>query len=292
MSGLKASLLDERGVIAISGEDARSFLQALITNNIDEVVAGRAIYAALLTPQGKYLFDFFITEQEGRLLLDCARDRVPDLVKRLGFYKLRAKVTIEDVSSQFSVAALWGAPLTLPQEIASFPDPRLAALGFRALLPAQGAQSLLARAGANIVDADHYAHHRIAQGIGDASDFEPERSFPLELNFDLLNGIDFKKGCFIGQEVTSRVKRRGSVRKRLMHCQVQGALPSPGSAVLSGEREVGSVFSVDTSANSLLALLRLDALALRLTVGDAVLVPAPASWLAHSIEEAAHAPDE
>jgi len=294
MSMPKAALLPDRGVIGIAGEDARSFLQALITNTIDDVADGKAVYAALLTPQGKYLFDFFIVEAEDRLLLDCDAAKLPGLIKRLGFYKLRAKVSIEDMSSRLAVAAMWDGEAIRPlQDAILFADPRLATLGQRALLPRDAAKSLLAQSGAHLVEEQEYQRHRIRLGVGDTADFESERSFPLELNLDELNAIDFKKGCFIGQEVTSRVKRRGSVRKRLVSCHVEGNLPLPGTNISSGAREAGTVFSGDAASGIVLALLRLDFLDAPLTAGDSKLIPQPQVWLARSIEEAEHdGPDQ
>jgi folate-binding protein YgfZ len=290
MSGLKASLLENRGIIRVHGEEARSFLQALITNNVEQASETTAVYAALLTPQGKYLFDFLIVEKDGALMLDCDRGRIADLVKRLSFYKLRAKVLIENISDTVGVAALWGGETDLTD---SFLDPRLKELGVRILLPRTDLQEKLAHSGAEMMDEDAYLRHRLSLGVGEAADFEPDRSFPLELNFDELNAIDFKKGCFIGQEVTSRVKRRGSVRKRLVPCHVEGAMPASGTAVMANDREVGTIFSGDAASSIALALLRLDLIkGASLLAHGSILVPQPPFWLAQMIMEAEHGSDE
>lgn len=285
MSELKGALLGGRGVIRVSGPEARSFLQGLITNNIDLVAPGRAIYAGLLTPQGKFLFDFLIAEDSnGDLLLDCDGARAPDLQKRLTFYKLRAKVSLENVSASYSVLAFWDGEVSAELEGVTFTDPRLAALGSR--LITTDASDALQRASAQQFSEADYHRHRIALGVGDAaSDFEPDRSFPLEVNFDELNGVDFKKGCFIGQEVTSRTKRRGSVRKRLLPCIVEGPMPQQGAPVHAGTREAGTVHSIDTEGHRVLALLRLDLLRnATLKAEGATLVAVKPEWASFDIE--------
>ncbi len=279
MSGLKASLLPDRGVLRVGGADARPFLQGLITNNIDLVEGNRAIYAGLLTPQGKFLFDFFIIAAGDGLLLDCDGARTADLLKRLTFYKLRADVTLENLGATHSVAALWDGQAA---PAGAFPDPRLAALGHR-IVTSTAVEALKGFTPATPAD---YHRHRIALGVGDAArDFEPDRTFPLEVNFDELNGIDFKKGCFVGQEVTSRTKRRGSVRKRLLPCRVEGDLPKPHTPVRSSGREAGMVFSGDAETSRVLALLRLDLIdGAVLEAGDASLTPEKPDWANFELE--------
>jgi len=279
MSGLKASLLPDRGVLRVGGADARPFLQGLITNNIDLVEGNRAIYAGLLTPQGKFLFDFFIIAAGDGLLLDCDGARAADLLKRLTFYKLRADVTLENLGASHSVAALWDGQAA---PAGTFPDPRLAALGHR-IVTSTPVEALKGFTPATPAD---YHRHRIALGVGDAArDFEPDRTFPLEVNFDELNGIDFKKGCFVGQEVTSRTKRRGSVRKRLLPCRVEGDLPKPHTPVRSSGREAGMVFSGDAETSRVLALLRLDLIdGAVLEAGDASLTPEKPDWTNFELE--------
>jgi len=277
MSGLKAAVLPDRGVLRIGGAEARSFLQGLVTNNIDLVEDGRGIYAGLLTPQGKFLFDFFIVGDGDGMLLDCDGARAAELVKRLDFYKLRAQVTIEDLTATHGVAVWWDGG-TAPA--GAFADPRFADLGFRAIAPKSSAPD------APLASPADYHRHRIALGVGDAArDFEPDRTFPLEVNFDELNGIDFRKGCFVGQEVTSRTKRRGSVRKRLLPCLVEGSLPKPHTPVRSSGREAGMIFSGDGETSRVLALLRLDLIdGAVLEAGDASLTPEKPVWATFELE--------
>ncbi len=284
MSELKAAILPDRGVLRVGGADARDFLQGLVTNNVDLVKPGEAIYAGLLTPQGKFLFDFFITSEDGGFILDCDGRRIGELQKRLTFYKLRANITLEDLSAERSVIAFWGgAQATLPD--LSFADPRLAEIGHRAISATP--EAAIATAGAEHATPADYHRHRIALGVGDAArDFEPDRTFPLEVNFDELHGVDFHKGCFVGQEVTSRTKRRGSVRKRLVPCLVEGDLPKPHTPVRASGREAGTVFSGDAETGRVLALLRLDLVeGAVLEAGDATLTPERPDWAAFSLAE-------
>ncbi|MEQ9225680.1 MAG: folate-binding protein [Parvibaculum sp.] len=284
MTGVAASMLGERGVLKVRGPEARSFLQNLITNNVDLVDGGRSVYAALLTPQGKFLFDFIVSADPAdktALLLDCDGARAEALAKRLEMYKLRAKVTIEDLSAEMTVLALWNEDGSALAEGPGLADPRLAALGRRAIVARDKAEAAIAAAKAQAADKDSYHRLRIGLGVGDAArDFEPDRTFPLEVNIAELNGIDFHKGCFIGQEVTSRTKRRGSVRKRLLPAHVEGDLPAHGTQVKGIAREVGIVLSGDAETSRVLALLRLDLIRSSvLEAGDAEIRPEVPSWL-------------
>ena len=284
MSELKVAILPDRGLLRVGGEDARTFLQGLITNNVDLAKPGEAVYAGLLTPQGKFLFDFFVTAEDGALLIDCDGPRRADLLKRLAFYKLRANVTFEDLSGDHAVLAFWGEGAA-SLSAHSFADPRLPALGRRAITTT--ADDVVKASGAVLATAEDYHRHRIGLGVGDAArDFEPDRTFPLEVNFDDLNGIDFHKGCFVGQEVTSRTKRRGSVRKRLIPCLVEGDLPKPHTPVRSSGREAGMVFSGDPQTAHVLALLRLDLIeGAVIEAGDASLVPEIPDWASFKLQE-------
>jgi len=283
MNGVKACALSGRGVLRVGGPEARSFLQGLITNDVEAAKGDKAIYAALLTPQGKFLFDFFLaadSKDKQSVLLDCDGARAADLVRRLTMYKLRAKVEIEDLSTTHGVGAYWSADGTaVAAEGARLPDPRLAAMGARAILPREALSALDG-------DMAGWRRHRIGLGVGDAAeDFEPDRTFPLEVNLDLLNGIDFHKGCFVGQEVTSRTKRRGSVRKRLVPCVVEGDLPVHGTPVKAAMREVGTVFSGDAETARVMALLRLDLIKdATLEAGPSGLTPDIPDWLAPEIQ--------
>ncbi|MEP0706965.1 MAG: folate-binding protein [Parvibaculum sp.] len=262
MAGALASALTERGVLRIGGPEARSFLQGLVTNNVDLADGSRLVYSALLTPQGKFLFDFFMAADpadKDAVLLDCDGARTGELAKRLAMYKLRAKVEIEDRSDSLGVAVFWHEDGSAMAEGPGLPDPRNAAMGRRAIMAKSGIEGAIAAAKATSAPEDAWHRHRISLGIGDAAkDFEPDRTFPLEVNFAELNGIDFQKGCFVGQEVTSRTKRRGSVRKRLLPVDVEGDMPAHGTPIKGGAREVGTILSTDAEAGRALALVRLD----------------------------------
>lgn len=272
MTDLRYLLLDDRGVLAIAGADARNFLQGLVSNNVERVSADRAIYAAFLTPQGKYLHDFFIVEWEGALLLDCEADRRADLARRLSVYRLRSKVTITDRSGELAIAAVFGngaarhvglaeaaapgAAIPLAGGVA-FMDPRLAEAGVRVLLPRNGADAVLESTGLRRASRDDYERLRIGLGLPDGSrDMPVERALLLECGFDELHGIDWDKGCYLGQELTARTKYRGLVKRRLVPARIHGPLPLPGTPITANGKEVGEIRSgIDGEA---LALMRLD----------------------------------
>ena len=289
MTGARASRLSGRGIVRIGGPEARSFLQGLVTNNVDQADGTRLVYSALLTPQGKFLFDFFMVgdpTDASAVLLDSDGARASELVKRLSMYKLRAKVEIEDRSGDFAVIAFWNEDGSPMAEGPGLPDPRNAQLGRRAILPAKDTDAALAASKATELPEEAWHRHRISLGIGEAAeDFEPDRTFPLEVNFAELNGIDFHKGCFVGQEVTSRTKRRGSVRKRLLPVHVEGDMPEPGTPVKGGVREVGTIHSTDAESERALALLRLDLIGSAiLEAGQAEIRPEIPGWLEGSLE--------
>ncbi len=291
MKAAQICLLPERGVIEVSGPEARAFLQGLITNNMDMVTSEHAIYAALLTPQGKYLFDFFVVQHGETFLLDCEAARLPDLCKRLNFYRLRAKVTIRDVSADYSVAAMIGpaqaGATQTHQDGVIYADPRLAAMGARLLL-APSALSEYAHA-----PAQDYHRRRIELGLAEgARDIAVEKYFLLEANFEELNGVDFKKGCYVGQELVSRMKHRGVLRKRILPVVVDGPCPHPGTPILAAGREVGVLHS--SQGSRALAFLRLSALAPGappLQSGEVALTPALPSWLTLTFPDTADDPE-
>jgi folate-binding protein YgfZ len=283
--------LPARALLSVTGPEARPFLQGLISNDIEKAVPGQAIHAALLTAQGKYLHDFFIAVRaDGALLIDCEATRRDDLRKRLMIYRLRSKAAIEALDG-WDVFAAWGdgalealhlradagAAAPLGQGVA-FVDPRLAALGARILLPSDGAAALTGFAGVN---AEAYDLWRLSHGVADGSrDLEPEKSILLESNFEELNGVDFNKGCYVGQELTARTKYRGLVKKKLVPVEVSGAAPEPGSQILRDGKDAGTMRSARDGHG--LALLRLDALDTAngtLTAGDARLVPRLPGWM-------------
>lgn len=233
------TVLPDRAVVEVAGPDAASFLQGLITNDIEKA-SGEAIYAALLTPQGKIIHDFLVAPIEGGYRLDCAKAAAADLAARLKKYKLRAKVTITERTDLTVIAA--SEPLN-----EGFADPRLSALGFRA-------------AKANTTTADNaaaYHTHRMALGVPDSSDIPPETLFPLDCNFEELHGVDFEKGCYVGQELTARMKHRATARRRIL--PVSGAtLPPPGTPLKLGATDIGEMMG--SVGGHGLAIVRLDRL--------------------------------
>jgi len=256
------ALLPARGVLEIGGADRAAFLQGLITNDVEKIGENRAIYAALLTAQGRFLHDFFLVSSGDSWLLDGEAARNPDLMRRLLIYRLRAAVTVAP-RPDLAVCAIFGGDP--PSGLAGcFPDPRNAALGWRAIVSRETAAAL-----ANIDEAD-YDRLRLSLGIPDGSrDLVPERSLLMESGFDALNGIDWNKGCYIGQELTARMKYRALVKKQLTPVSVSGPLPAPGTAIIAGADEVGEMRSGRDGAA--LAVLRLDALDKTMRAGEAVI---------------------
>ncbi len=291
------TLLDGRGVIRVCGGDARSFLQGLVSNDVEKVGEHRAIHAALLTPQGKYLYDFFISEIDGALMLDCeAADRLGSLLKRLSMYKLRSDVELGDVSDKFACFAMFGdgAAQSLgldehdPGNAAVFAggiaymDPRLGDAGVRAVIPRDGAEKALEDAGFKAVPFDEYDCHRIRLGLTEGSrDLKVERSILLENGFDEWGSTDWDKGCYMGQELTARTKYRGLVRKRLLPVFIDGPAPEPGTPLLLDGKEVGEMRS--SCGNVGLAVIRLEHMTgegVSFTAGDASLTASKPDWMA------------
>ena len=271
-------VLEDRGVVSVGGAEAGPFLQGLVSNDIERVSERQGIYAALLTPQGKFLHDFFVLRPAEDYLLDCEGSRVPDLGRRLVAYRLRADVALADATEDFQAVALLGeeadafelppgAGTALPCEGGTIMrDPRGAALGLRAILPRSTDLSFLERAGFARGHAADYERHRIARGAPDGSrDMEVGRATLMECGFEALNGVDFEKGCYVGQELTARTKHRGLVRRRLALVSLEGPLPPTGTAITAGSQEVGEIRSgLDDRA---LAILRLERVAAALQAG-------------------------
>jgi folate-binding protein YgfZ len=270
------AVLPGRGVVAVAGADRASFLQGLVSNDITLVRPGAAVWAALLTPQGKWLADFFIfADPDGeRLLLDCERAQATMLISRLMRYRLRARVELHDLSGAIRVHAAWGGPppelpSELPRGAIAAPDPRLPEAGWRIL-----AHKALP---ANATEADYDAH-RVALGLPDGSrDLEAEKSVLLEAGFDELNGVSWSKGCYMGQELTARTKYRGLIKRRLVPVAIEGAPPAPGTPVLRDGAEIGTMRSVAGEMG--LAVLRLEALGGPLTCGEARVAPRVPGWM-------------
>jgi folate-binding protein YgfZ len=286
------AVLEDRGVLEVSGADRRDFLQGLVSNDVVKATADRALYAALLTAQGKYLHDFFIVAIGEPLYLDGEAARLADLQRRLGLYKLRAKVSLAAASDRYIVAAAFGDDaldgLGLPAERGAaaafaggvaYVDPRLAELGARLLLPrATGATPLIER-GFRAGDVAAYDRLRLSLGVPDGSrDLVLDKSILLESGFDELNGVDWQKGCYVGQELTARTKYRGLIKKRLMPVAIDGPLPPPGTPVMAGDQEAGEMRSGRDGVG--LALLRLEAVAASkpLTAASAKLTPQKPAW--------------
>jgi len=248
MSDFKFARLDSRSVLSLTGEDVHGFLNNLVTVNMDKVSQTSAGYGGLLTPQGKILFDFFVNETEGGYLFDCAASQAGELLKRMTFYRLRAKIEIADKSDELCIWALWGDGTP---EDAGLVDPRTQYAGRRLIASADALLS-----GGTEANETAYHAHRIALGLADTdADIGSGELFPHEANFDQFGGIDFKKGCYVGQEVVSRMEHRGTARKRIVPVSAVGPL-SPESAVTGADKNIGTLLSV--SDRSALALLRLD----------------------------------
>jgi tRNA-modifying protein YgfZ len=255
---MKAALLADRGVITVAGEDARRLLNGLLTADIGTLAAGAARYAALLTPQGKIIVDAIVAQGPAAdgLLIECPRALTVRLMDRLNFYRLRAKARIEDLSEQLGVLAAWGGTGILSDGVA-FRDPRLPALGLRAILEFERVEAAVAELGAQLTDPDRYEAHRIALGVPSGGiDFAFGDAYPHEADMDQLNGVDFHKGCYVGQEVVSRMEHRGRIRARIVPVVYKGNAPQTGAPVLAGGKAMGTMGS--SAAGRGLALLRLD----------------------------------
>jgi folate-binding protein YgfZ len=266
---MKAAFLPDRGVVKVGGEDARNFLNGLVTTDVTLLQPGLGRFGGLLTPQGKIITDFLITEAPaghgGGFLIDAPRALAPGLAVKLGFYKLRAKVTVENLSDSLGVLAAWdGEPVMKPD--LSFADPRHAALGWRILVPEELKQKVADLIGADLADSDAYEAHRIACGAPRGGlDFIYGDAFPHETNMDRLHGVDFDKGCYVGQEVVSRMQHRGTARTRTVKIILDGPSPEPGATILAGDKSVGTMGS--TAGENGLALVRTDRVADALDAG-------------------------
>jgi len=245
------AILEDRGIVAVRGPDALPFLQNIVTTDVEGVREGMAAYGGLLTPQGKILFDFIIHGSADGYLLDAPRASVAGLAKRLGFYRLRAKVGIADTSETHRVVAAWGSD----QPPASFfaVDPRLPALGFRGVV----VNDAVRPGGWNLADTVAYHAHRIALGVPEGGvDFAFAETFPHDVDMDQLGGIDFAKGCYIGQEVVSRMEHRGTARRRIVVARSLGPLPLPGTSITADGKPIGQLTSV--AGRHGLAQIRMD----------------------------------
>src|SRR4051812_31170570 len=257
---MKAAFLPDRGVIKVSGEDARDFLNGLVTTDVTLVRPGLGRFGALLTPQGKITVDFLITEAPaghgGGFLLDVPRALAQGFSDKLKFYKLRAKVTVENLSDSLGVLAVWDGEPAIKPDLA-FADPREHELGWRILVPDELKQKVADLIGADLVESEVYEAHRILCGAPRGGlDFMYSDAFPHETNMDRLHGVDFEKGCYVGQEVVSRMQHRGTARTRTVKIILEDFSPETGLPVVAGDKPVGTMGS--TSGNRGLALIRTD----------------------------------
>jgi len=282
---MKATLLPDRGVIKLAGDEARNFLHGLVTADILTLTPATARFTALLTPQGKIIADFIVIEGSaapgnefgGGFFLDIPRALGTTLIGKLNLYKLRAKVRVEDRSQTLGVLAVWNESANgggqgsdghnAAQKHAMkiglcYADPRLPALGLRAIVPLELAAQAATELGAALTDAAAYDVHRIALGVPQGGvDFAYSDAFPHETDMDQLGGVDFKKGCFVGQEVVSRMQHRGTARTRAVPVRFEGQAPETGTAITAGGRPVGTLGSATVGSaggGRGIALLRLD----------------------------------
>ncbi|WP_282610559.1 folate-binding protein YgfZ [Pelagibius sp. Alg239-R121] len=299
----KALILSHRSVLRVSGPDRVAFLQGLVSNDIESVSPARAVWSAFLTPQGKFLHEFFVTpdpsgaqsDHEEALLIDCETERRADLQRRLKLYKLRSQVELEDAHDRYRVAVLFGADTLELLKLGdtagasaafaggqAFVDPRLPELGARAILPSENAEASLRDAGFQPASLTDYDHLRSSLGVPDGSrDLEVDKSILLENGFDELHGVDWDKGCYMGQELTARTKYRALIKKRLMPVEISGPVPDPGTPLLRAGKEVGIMrSSVETRG---LATIRLDAIKasdpLEMEAGTAKITARKPQWM-------------
>ncbi len=237
------SLLPHRSVISVAGADRVEFLQGLISNDTRKVAPGHAVWAALLTPQGRFLNDMFVVDAgQDVFYLETERERAPALARKLKMYTLRSKVVVEDRSAALEVAAVFGDDASRAlglENVVTFADPRLPTLGVRVIAAAGQAATLLAAHGLSEAPLAAYDALRLPLGVPDGSrDLQVEKALLLENGFDELNGVDWKKGCYMGQELTARTKYRALIKKRLFPVRVEGTLPEAGTPIRTAKKWV------------------------------------------------------
>lgn len=292
---------DDRGVIRLAGEDRAAFLQGLVSNDVMKVTPDHAAYGAFLTAQGKFLHDFFLVELGDALLVETEANRIDDFFRKLRMYKLRSKVDLSVETDVWTVAAIFGADAIETLDLAAergaarpfgggaaFVDPRHLHAGARVIVPTDGGADALAALGLQAVDRAAYDRRRVSLGLPDgARDMAIEKTVLLEAGFEELGGVDFDKGCYMGQELTARTKYRGLVKRRLMPIAIDGPLPAPGTEITLDGKEAGEVRSVVANGGdggTGLAMIRLNRLdeALQsgapLTAGEATVIPHKPDW--------------
>ncbi|MDZ7713918.1 MAG: hypothetical protein U5L06_12810 [Rhodovibrio sp.] len=284
--------LPARALMRLSGEDARSFLNGVVTNDVHQATTEQAIWSGFLTPQGKFLHEFFLVEgPDGALWMDCEGERRAHFKKRLAIYKLRAKAELAE-ADDLCVYALLGVRalglLDLPAlegyarplgDGVAFTDPRLGWLGARAILPRGGAEATLQEAGFRLGETGEFERLRLSLGVPEGSgDLEPEKATLIESGFDELRGIDWNKGCFLGQELTARMKYRGLAKKRLVPVEIDGPTPEAGAQIRADGKPAGTLRSAVDGVG--LALIRLDKLdsGHPMAAGEATLTPRKPDW--------------
>ena len=290
-------VLDSRGVIAVEGPDARSFLQAMVSNDANKVSPSASIYAAMLTPQGKYLHDFVISQVGNRFLLETEKDRMLELVNRLNLFRLGAKVTITAMEEDYLVATFWGKTDALMLANDHQPgytdtisnccvilDPRLTALGYRVMGTKLNIEKFISHVLPDPVTKADFDSHRLEIGVPDGSrDIRVNKSFLLESNFEELNGVAFDKGCYIGQENTARQKHRGTIRRRLIKVNISGPPPENNERISWDNGEIGEMRSVRNETG--MAIVRLDHWAeakaqnAEFRAGSAIVTPVLPEWM-------------
>jgi len=284
--------LGNRAVLVVEGEDRIAFLQGLISNDITKVTPDHAIWAGFLTPQGRFQYDLFITALGDSLLIETDADRIEAFVKRLTIFKLRSKVSLR-LAPELSVWAAWGSGVEAAFGLslgvgnaAGFDggtvtvDPRLAGAGLRLVLPQDRAVTSLKNKGLTEASFDRWDHLRLSLGLPDGSrDMEVDTNLLLELGFEELGGVDFKKGCYMGQENTTRSKHRKLIKRRLVQVNVQGETPPPGTPILWQGEDVGQMRSaIDGIGLALVRLEKLKDAKTGLTCGSSKLIPHKPDW--------------
>lgn len=289
MSHGHMTLLPDRGLVEVRGSDAAVFLQDLVTNDVESIKPGEAMFAGLLTPQGKILCDFLIHMRDPQTYwLDCMRDQAETIVKRLSMYKLRAKAEIADRSGELAVGAAWGETPRAGEAtfLAAYDDPRYAPLGGRFVTASNAPEpaSLAAAAGSETA----YHSHRVSLAVPQGGlDYAYGEAFPHEACFDELHGVDFDKGCYVGQEVVSRMHHRGTAKTRIAAIEASAPLDAGGAEIRAGEFPVGTLGSMDGTHG--IALLRLDRLeeaarhGIPLRVGETIITARTPPWASYSV---------
>jgi folate-binding protein YgfZ len=293
MTETKIALLPDRGVVTVTGPDAGKLLQGIITNDMSAAEQNGALYAGLLSPQGKILFDFFVVRSPEGYCLETARAKTAELTERLKMYKLRADVEIIDAAADFTVAAIWGDEISRPRNEGPAPlrfaDPRLPQMGFRELATLRSDWAL-GDEDADSATQEEYHAHRIGLGVPEGGkDFAFGDAFPHEALFDQLHGVSFEKGCYVGQEVVSRMQNRGTARRRIVPVVAEAALPANGTPISAGGVEIGTLGT--TAGSRGLAAVRLDRAAEfsskgeKLFAGDVPVAIELPSWASFSLSE-------